>query len=55
MDGARVRSSLVIKHQSNILQTEQVSQLCALVEAQLDFHRRTTQILEGLKEQLKTR
>lgn len=34
---------------------EQISQLAAFVEAQLDFHRQTSQILEGLSEQLKTR
>lgn len=34
---------------------EQVSQLCALVDAQLDFHRQTTQILERLHSQLQER
>uniref|UniRef100_A0A914W1E0 Uncharacterized protein n=1 Tax=Plectus sambesii TaxID=2011161 RepID=A0A914W1E0_9BILA len=34
---------------------EQISQLCALVDAQLDFHRQTTQVLEGLQQQLKNR
>ncbi|KRZ05563.1 Endophilin-A2 [Trichinella zimbabwensis] len=32
---------------------EQVSQLFAFVEAQLDFHRQTTQILENLSDKLK--
>uniref|UniRef100_A0A915A056 Uncharacterized protein n=1 Tax=Parascaris univalens TaxID=6257 RepID=A0A915A056_PARUN len=35
--------------------TEQVSPLCALVDAQLDFHRQTTQILEKLQQQLRER
>ncbi|KAK0425831.1 hypothetical protein QR680_009414 [Steinernema hermaphroditum] len=34
---------------------EQVSQLAALVDAQLDFHRQTTQILENLQSQLRGR
>ncbi|VDM19160.1 unnamed protein product [Wuchereria bancrofti] len=34
---------------------EQVTQLCALVDAQLDFHRQTTQVLEHLKTQLNER
>ncbi|VDO52211.1 unnamed protein product [Onchocerca flexuosa] len=34
---------------------EQVTQLCALVDAQLDFHRQTTQVLERLKAQLNDR
>uniref|UniRef100_A0A2K6W7K1 Uncharacterized protein n=1 Tax=Onchocerca volvulus TaxID=6282 RepID=A0A2K6W7K1_ONCVO len=34
---------------------EQVTQLCALVDAQLDFHRQTTQVLERLKAQLNER
>ncbi|KJH43505.1 BAR domain protein [Dictyocaulus viviparus] len=34
---------------------EQVSQLRALVDAQLDFHRQTTQVLEGLQAQLAVR
>uniref|UniRef100_A0A914R3D1 BAR domain-containing protein n=1 Tax=Parascaris equorum TaxID=6256 RepID=A0A914R3D1_PAREQ len=34
---------------------EQVSQLCALVDAQLDFHRQTTQVLERLQQQLRER
>ncbi|KHJ89215.1 BAR domain protein [Oesophagostomum dentatum] len=34
---------------------EQVSQLRALVDAQLDFHRQTTQVLEGLQAQLTAR
>ncbi|EYC42067.1 hypothetical protein Y032_0545g3250 [Ancylostoma ceylanicum] len=34
---------------------EQVSQLRALVDAQLDFHRQTTQVLEGLQAQLAAR
>ncbi|VDM58936.1 unnamed protein product [Angiostrongylus costaricensis] len=34
---------------------EQVSQLRALVDAQLDFHRQTVQILEGLQAQLAVR
>ncbi|KAM3715837.1 Endophilin-A [Dirofilaria immitis] len=34
---------------------EQVTQLCALVDAQLDFHRQTTQVLKRLKTQLNER
>ncbi|VDK35356.1 unnamed protein product [Gongylonema pulchrum] len=34
---------------------EQVTQLCALVDAQLDFHRQTTQVLEHLRTQLNQR
>ncbi|CAJ0593905.1 unnamed protein product [Cylicocyclus nassatus] len=34
---------------------EQVSQLRALVDAQLEFHRQTTQVLEGLQAQLSSR
>ncbi|VDK77086.1 unnamed protein product [Litomosoides sigmodontis] len=34
---------------------EQVTQLCALVDAQLDFHRQTTHVLEHLKTQLNER
>nr|CDJ87823.1 BAR and Src homology-3 domain containing protein [Haemonchus contortus] len=34
---------------------EQVSQLRALVDAQLDFHRQTTQVLEALQSQLAAR
>ncbi|KHN77913.1 Endophilin-A2 [Toxocara canis] len=34
---------------------EQVSQLCALVDAQLDFHHQTTQVLERLQQQLRAR
>uniref|UniRef100_A0A915PM11 SH3 domain-containing protein n=1 Tax=Setaria digitata TaxID=48799 RepID=A0A915PM11_9BILA len=34
---------------------EQVTQLCALVDAQLDFHRQTTQVLERLRTQLNER
>uniref|UniRef100_A0A915KVE8 Endophilin-A2 n=1 Tax=Romanomermis culicivorax TaxID=13658 RepID=A0A915KVE8_ROMCU len=34
---------------------EQISQLCAFVEAQLDFHKQTALILEGLSEKLKTK
>ncbi|KAK6049014.1 SH3 domain protein, partial [Cooperia oncophora] len=34
---------------------EQVSQLRALVDAQLDFHRQTTQVLEALQAQLAAR
>ncbi|VDN06442.1 unnamed protein product [Thelazia callipaeda] len=34
---------------------EQVTQLCALIDAQLDFHRQTTQVLERLKTQLMER
>ncbi|VIO97355.1 BAR domain containing protein, putative [Brugia malayi] len=34
---------------------EQVTQLCALIDAQLDFHRQTTQVLEHLKTQLNER
>ncbi|WKX90398.1 hypothetical protein Q1695_009332 [Nippostrongylus brasiliensis] len=34
---------------------EQVSQLRALVDAQLDFHRQTTQVLESLQAQLASR
>lgn len=36
-------------------QVEQISQLCAFVDAQLDFHRQTAQILEGLADKLKER
>jgi len=41
----------------NVLENdvEQVSQLSAFVDAQLDFHRQTTQILEGLADKLKER
>lgn len=34
---------------------EQISQLCALVDAQLDFHRQTTQVLENLQLALRNR
>ena len=34
---------------------EQISQLSALVAAQLDFHRQTTSVLESLQEVLKDR
>lgn len=37
------------------LQIEQVSQLSALVDAQLDYHRQAVQILEELANKLKRR
>jgi len=37
------------------LQIEQVSQLSALVDAQLDYHRQAVQILDELAEKLKRR
>uniref|UniRef100_A0A8C0Q8D8 Endophilin-A2 n=1 Tax=Canis lupus familiaris TaxID=9615 RepID=A0A8C0Q8D8_CANLF len=41
----------------NLLETdiEQVSQLCALVDAQLDYHRQAVQILDELADKLKRR
>lgn len=36
-------------------QIEQVSQLSALVDAQLDYHRQAVQILDELAEKLKRR
>lgn len=36
-------------------QIEQVSQLSALVDAQLDYHRQAVQILEELADKLKRR
>lgn len=38
-----------------LLQIEQVSQLSALVDAQLDYHRQAVQILEELADKLKRR
>lgn len=38
-----------------LLQTENISQLCAFVDAQLDFHKRTVDILEQLREQMGVR
>lgn len=38
-----------------VLQIEQVSQLSALVDAQLDYHRQAVQILEELADKLKRR
>lgn len=37
------------------LQIEQVSQLSALVDAQLDYHRQAVQILDELADKLKRR
>lgn len=37
------------------LQVEQVSQLSALVDAQLDYHRQAVQILDELADKLKRR
>lgn len=37
------------------LQIEQVSQLSALVDAQLDYHRQAVQILDELASKLKRR
>lgn len=48
---------LTEKAMFNILNNdvEQITQLRALVEAQLDFHQQTMQILENLKSQLNSR
>lgn len=39
----------------SLSQIEQVSQLSALVDAQLDYHRQAVQILEELADKLKRR
>uniref|UniRef100_A0A0N5A8S6 SH3 domain-containing GRB2-like protein n=1 Tax=Syphacia muris TaxID=451379 RepID=A0A0N5A8S6_9BILA len=46
---------LVLTVQFDEFFVEQVSQLSALVDAQLDFHRRTTQVLEQLQQSLHKR
>jgi endophilin-A len=48
---------LTEKAMFNILNNdvEQITQLRALVEAQLDFHQQTIQILDSLKSQLNSR
>lgn len=38
-----------------LLQIEQVSQMSALVEAQLDYHKQAVQILDELSDKLKER
>lgn len=52
MGGQRVAPSSFL---AGCLQIEQVSQLSALVDAQLDYHRQAVQILDELASKLKRR
>lgn len=46
---------ILFKQTNENFQVEQISQLCALVNAQIEFHRQTLNVLESLHVKLQER